>query len=47
MLVSFAASMADMSVRQSLYIGVGPSDLVLPSDEEIAKSEWGLTEGGK
>ena len=40
MLVSFTASMADMSVRQSLYIE-GPSYLVLPSDEEIAKREYG------
>ena len=39
MLESLTASMVEMSVRQSLYIGVGPSDLVLPSNEEIAKSE--------
>ena len=43
--------MVEMSVRQSLYIGVGPSDLVLPSNEEIAKSEEeeeeGEREGGR
>ena len=39
MLLSLTASMAEMSIRQSLHIGVGPSDLVLPSNEEIAKSK--------
>ena len=39
MLMSLTASMAEMSIRQSLHIGVGPSDLVLPSNEEIAKSK--------
>ena len=45
MLESLTASMVEMSVRQSLYIGVGPSDLVLPSNEEIAKSEEEEEEG--
>ena len=53
MLLSLTASMAEMSIRQSLHIGVGPSDLVLPSNEEIAKSkdeeekEEGGREGGR
>ena len=52
MLMSLTASMAEMSIRQSLHIGVGLSDLVLPSNEEIAKSkdeeeEEGGREGGR
>ena len=37
----------EMSMRQSLHIGVSPADLRLPSDEETAKGTYTFVHGVK